>query len=471
MADEHGTDDQFDERSLTLYESIARHDYALFERLLAQGRDVNEVYVYDGKTSNLFVDDEHEGVRSIPVVIAATVCASDGDDRYLRRLAAAGADVNAPDPEGHTPLAAVVGSGPFADVAVRTLAELGADLYGRNRWGQTHLDQAIQWRYALAAVALLEAGFDRARARRYADDPEARHWLDVVAPAEYAVRRGDPGRLRKALGDGLRAEDVRGRTFSLLALACRNDHPELVRLLLASGADPDYGGKMTSFAPLLQTKDPRIVADLVAAGADVAAVRKHLPRLKDAVGAREPNVARLRLVLDVERARRDEAAQYAGTRSPTLARLAQQERAAEDAAVLRGAVRAGNAWALRELAAFGLDLFDPAAADPTALLLEALRNAEDNPSAEAAAETARLLLDAGADPNAAGPDGVTGLMVACRWADAEVVSLLLEAGADRRRRDGAGRDWADHARRNPRGRTRDFVTRFLEGREGRGEGP
>ena len=51
-------------------------------------------------------------------------------------------------------------------------------------------------------------------------------------------------------------------------------------------------------------------------------------------------------------------------------------------------------------------------------------------SSEGQTEMVRLLIDAGADPNAATKDGFTPLMAACGEGYVRIVELLLEAGAD-----------------------------------------
>ncbi|MFN0089831.1 MAG: ankyrin repeat domain-containing protein [Acidimicrobiales bacterium] len=64
-----------------------------------------------------------------------------------------------------------------------------------------------------------------------------------------------------------------------------------------------------------------------------------------------------------------------------------------------------------------------------------------NPAALAA------LVRRGVDPDAAGPGGVTALMLAAAGGEIDAAETLLAAGADRARRDDDGRRALDHARR------------------------
>ncbi len=60
--------------------------------------------------------------------------------------------------------------------------------------------------------------------------------------------------------------------------------------------------------------------------------------------------------------------------------------------------------------------------------------------------TAKALLDAGANPNAANPNGYTPLMMAAGYGDAAIVRLLLAHGANVRLADSHGATALDYAR-------------------------
>ena len=59
--------------------------------------------------------------------------------------------------------------------------------------------------------------------------------------------------------------------------------------------------------------------------------------------------------------------------------------------------------------------------------------------------TVELLLKAGANANASDNNGMTPIIWAARYGDAERVEALVAAGADPAVKDGAGKDAADYA--------------------------
>lgn len=418
---------------MKLYEVVALHSWvwdpktqlrnrALFDRLLEEGADVNEVYIFPDSTT-----------RDTPLLRAVRNCAVSGKDYCVRQLVQYGADVNAVlmldgehltghtnsrggdaefwakvvgEPEvfvlsghGKTPLHAVATESTFhTDVAVRTLIELGANPYWKDAEGDTALDAAIREKVSLAAIALLDAGFDLSRSRRYVADPDARQWLERDGLAEYAVRRGDAVRLRQALERGASPE---GHAFEpLLFIALRGGHSHLVSVLLEGGADPHqkrYHDTAIRLAVRRQAADA--VQALIRAGVGV-----YPELLREAAGGE------------------------------------------------------GSAAVIRTLLAAGLDV-DAREEGGTTALQRAIR-CDDN-------EAVRELLRAGADPNVTDSHGTTALMEACRSADAATVGLLQVYGADYRARDRRGADWRGYTLANEKHKTAPFVVRFLKGQRGK----
>jgi hypothetical protein len=135
----------------------------------------------------------------------------DGHLRVAERLLDRGADVNAADESGQTPLTCAIGGG--NEGAVRLLLERGADVHA----GDALLEAVSYGRTGMAGL-LLDRG---ARIT-----PEAMH----VAAANGAV-----GLLTLFLDRGAPA-DLRGEDGSTPLMAA-NDHLDAVKLLLSRGAD------------------------------------------------------------------------------------------------------------------------------------------------------------------------------------------------------------------------------------------
>jgi len=219
-----------------------------------------------------------------------------------------------------------------------------------------------------------------------ADGATALHWAvhrDAAAIVDLLIRAG----ARVDAANDLGATPVH--------LACTNRSAAMVQRLLAAGANANasLANGETVLMTCARAGDAAAVAALLQRGADVnAKERAHQQTaLMWAAAERHPDVVRLLVAAHAD----------VRARSLTYAQTVvgeQTQRAGREE--LNYTVQRGGATPL---------LFAARAGD---------------------AESARLLLDAGADANDAQPDGVSALVLAAHSGSGQVAAVLLERGAD-----------------------------------------
>jgi ankyrin repeat protein len=182
----------------------------------------------------------------------------DNDVAVVRSLLHQQVDVNAPAPDGATALhwAAYLENSEVATL----LVQAGADVTAANRYGVTPLSLACTNGDAELVKSLLEAGAD----------PN-----DVGAEGETALmtaaRTGNVDVVKQLLAHGAQAnrkEGWRGQTALMWAAA--EGHLDVVDTLIGAGSDI-YGGSNEGFTPLLfavRQGQMDVVRALVKAGAD-----------------------------------------------------------------------------------------------------------------------------------------------------------------------------------------------------------
>ncbi|MDE2794040.1 MAG: ankyrin repeat domain-containing protein [Gemmatimonadota bacterium] len=371
---------------------------------------------------------DEEGATFLARMVSAGPCCNDFEN-VLSVLVAAGADVNAPDTAGGTPLHRASANELPSPRVISALLEAGADVNARDSRGSTPLHAA------------------------------AGKWLWWGA-SDTSVR------LLAAAGANLNARNNEGETPLDIARSRNATVQTLIELgadpMAASGADiaPDpvaceQWGTESFFAGA----SAEVVADCIAAGADVRALVGERysaaePLIHAAGSTRDPAVISMLLEAGADPHAREDNEHYTAL-----------HRAAENgtAEVVRTLLAAGadpNEWAMGFAIDWGwgwtpLQLAARSNPDPDAVraLIEAgaaldarsgtryregnapLHFAGMNPNPVVMA----VLLDAGADVNALSQTGRTPLHEAAAYAsDPAVIQLLVEAGADVNAHDANG---------------------------------
>ena len=362
--------------------------------------------------------------------------AKTGTPQDVQAAIKAGANINARDVDGMTPLMAAAGYNPNPEVIKVLLNAAGPnggsyeELKARDKVGMTPLMYAASrnenpevittlWRAAADPKAKDSAGktaFDYAKTNAKLKGTDAYRNLAAVY-AEMTgffdlVRTGTPQKIQVAIKSGV---DVNAREdpnpliippngmTPLMLAASSNPNPVVITILLKAGADIEAQTKDGATALMYAAKvnqNADVIMTLLKAGADVNAqdVSGMTPLMDAAWGNHNPEVI------------------------STL-------------------LKAGADIEIREKNGGGR----------TALLLAAQNN--DNP------KVTTTLLKAGADIEAQDEKGKTALMYAAQSNfNPKVVTVLLNSGANAKAQDNAGKAAFDYAQNN--GRLRDTDAYF-----------
>lgn len=363
--------------------------------------------------------------------------AQSGDVEQIAAALRAGADIDAVDENGATPLGWAASKGHTE--AVRALIQAGADIHVQAAGGQTPLTVAIAQGHDTILALLVAAGADVNE--RITGENAPAH-LKGATPLFLAANNNRFAMVEELIRLGADANARNQGGATPLFSAAEGGNATLVRTLIRAGADvsvqDDMGG--TPLMAAANSDSAEMVWLLIDAGADLdASVPLFAPEPFGGANAVmfAANADSPKSLLALALAGADLAAQnYQGQTALALA----QERGHEEIVEILGnpgelqevarqtfeeevldAAEEGRVDYVQLLAKHGVDL-DARDENGTTPLM---RVTEDGLSA-----SVRTLLAAGADVNATDEEfGATPLMVAAFRGEDEIVRVLLEAGA------------------------------------------
>ena len=335
--------------------------------------------------------------------------ARDGDVATIELMLGQGSDVNErSELDGHTAL--IAASRANHGDSVRVLLAAGADASVRSRTGETALTMAAAANGVDSVKALLESALDVNIKGR-----------DGKTPLMQAAENGH-AELVTSLLEAEASVDIKNlRGSTALGFAAANRHLAIVRGLLNAGANPNLEDSYGE-TPLMRTMHPRIARALIRAGANVNAADDQgltpAMRLSAGDGPRNP---------DGGGPRRGGGANRLATLQALLAAGADV-----NARDLQG--RTALIWATT--GSTGTDSHP----ELLPVLIHAGANVDTRDSKGATAlvyaaihghlESARILIDAGADVNVR-MGRTTALGFALEHGHGELVTLLLRSGGRR----------------------------------------
>lgn len=183
--------------------------------------------------------------------------AFDGDVAEIKRLAAAGADLNVEGADDMRPihLATMM----RRTDAVLALMELGADIQA-SKCRRSVFGLAAERGQTQLCKALLAKGFKLRR-------PNG----DVVGDLSDAILSGKPEIVKMLVLRGLKVDDLHSTDFSPMQLAVRSDSPDMVRYLISQSISATGGGWSFDFSAFLtacRESSTEVVHAMIEAGAD-----------------------------------------------------------------------------------------------------------------------------------------------------------------------------------------------------------
>ncbi len=436
-----------------LVEAARAGDHAALRAALLRPADVN-AHEIDGTTALHWAarNDDLEAVRLLlkagaradaanrysvtPIALAA----ANGNAAIVEALIAAGADPNTTPPAGEPVVMTAARAGSVD--TVRCLISHGADVNAHERWlGETALIWAAAANHADVVSLLVASGARLDDRSNPADFPRRQtglvvlprgHWTALM----YAARQGalDAARVLVDAGADLDLADPDGTTALVFAII--NAHYDTAKLLVEHGADPNIGDS-TGMAALYAAVD--------------------MSTLPWMFGRNAPDTADSTSCLEVIRLLLDYGADP-NARLKTI--LMQRVHTTGDTALGEGstpfmrAAKSSDLPVMRLLLEYGADPLITEKNHTTAMMLAAGQGwrdgnaaipTRDRGTADDAKVAMQMLLDRGADINAANDAGDTAMHAAAFRGSEDIIMFLAEKGANLRAKDKQGRTPLDTA--------------------------
>jgi len=434
-------------------EAARSGDVAAVRSLIGSGEDVNEPQV-DGSTALLWAA-YHGDVTMAQALIDAGAsvdmanrygvtpllqASRAGDVAVMEALLNAGANPSLAHPEGETPLMGAARTGNLE--AVRLLLARGADVNHADIYQeQTPLMWAAAEGHVQVVNALLEAGADpdlRARETTLENRPHGDHPTGGFTALMWATRNGYEDVINTLVANGADLNLTNGDGVTAMNIAIINDRLDLAKHLLDLGADANDGS-------LYFTADMHDMT-LDARARDGSRLRANHPN----------ELTTLDLMQVLIAAGADPNKPFVGTVHSTSMGSGENY---NGTALYRAAV-AADVEALKVLLAAGSDLaWTPSAPEGggggrgrgnfgTPALMSAMNGGNGyafgggpgfsrigpppwrEPGSREPIEAVRLMIEAGADVNAATPAGEHPIHRAADDLDLDMINLLVDNGAD-----------------------------------------
>jgi ankyrin repeat protein len=390
------------EGTTALVWAATRNDLAMADLLLRAGANV--------KAANEF--------GATPLYAAA----AHADPAMTEKLLTAGADANTPLMSGETPLMEAARRGNLA--TVRALLSKNANPNAReSNGGQTALMWALSQRQSAVVEVLIKHGADVQAGSKTG-----------FTPLMFAAQQGDEDSARLLLRAGAKPNDAQPKTgLTPLMIASAMAHAKAVDALLDNGADPNLADAngYTSLHRVVRDSDYGI--NLESKDAILAVVTSLLEH-----GA-NPNA---RLVQDKDKAAeeiKNGNVQIEGKRTAVTV----DEIVLQGATPLFLAAEVNNLDVIKTLVAAGADPLIASDRGTTPLMMAAgagtdVQREREPEERATAVETAKFLVEHGADVNAVGQYGWTALHAAAYQGLNDVIEYLVSKGATIDRKDEFG---------------------------------